>query len=178
MYPPISDFLAREQIRLFTGITPIGTTDIDVVIVVMHRAGTSSETCSTGMRFQSLPGRSRAVSVEQPVIVVAGTHGKDTATDGVAAPRARWIRPCWWGGIAELRRSYRLGSGRDFVIEGDECSAFSTNRQVLSAARHRHRRQRRCDPPIFIPIWTRCGSRSSGSSTWCLAVAACSSRRQ
>ena len=133
VYPPMSDFLARERIRVFDGyhagqITP----DIDKVIVgnAISRGNPELEdVLDRKIRFTSLPEAIRDEFLWQSrSIVVAGTHGKTTTT-----ALAGWLLTACGrdpsvlvGGIAlNLDGSYRLGSGRDFVIEGDEYdSAF------------------------------------------------------
>ena len=133
MYPPMSDFLAREQIRLFDGydaghITP----DIDVVIVgnAISRGNVElEEVLDRKIRFQSLPEAIRDQFLwSRRSIVVAGTHGKTTTTalTGWLLTAGGLDPSVLVGGIAlNFDGSYRLGSGRDFVIEGDEYdSAF------------------------------------------------------
>ena len=80
-------------------------------------------------RYCSLPERIRDEFLwDRDPIVVSGTHGKTTTTSMVA-----WVLTyagldpsLLVGGIAgNFDASYRLGAGRDFVIEGDEYdSAF------------------------------------------------------
>jgi UDP-N-acetylmuramate: L-alanyl-gamma-D-glutamyl-meso-diaminopimelate ligase len=84
-------------------------------------------------RFTSLP----ALVAEEFLrprqsLVVAGTHGKTTTTSLVAylLDRAGLDPSFLVGGVpVDFQRSYRLGSGRHFVIEGDEYdSAFFDKR--------------------------------------------------
>jgi UDP-N-acetylmuramate: L-alanyl-gamma-D-glutamyl-meso-diaminopimelate ligase len=133
VYPPMSDFLVKEQIAAFEGyeeahITP----DLDLVIVgnAISRGNPELEAVlDRKIRFTSLPEAIRDEFLwKSRSVVIAGTHGKTTTT-----------ALCGWmltacgrdpsvlvGGIAvNLDGSYRLGAGRDFVIEGDEYdSAF------------------------------------------------------
>jgi len=136
IYPPMSDFLAREGITLLTGyraghITP----DLDLVIVgnAISRGNPELETVlERKIRYASLP---EAVRDEflwgARSIVVAGTHGKTTAASiaGWLLTHGQLDPTVLVGGIAlnfgEGGSSYRVGAGRDFVIEGDEYdSAF------------------------------------------------------
>ena len=133
MYPPMSDFLAREQIHMFDGYhADHVTTDIDRVIVgnAISRGNVElEEVLDRKMRFQSLPEAIREEFLwNSRSIVVAGTHGKTTTTalTGWLLTAGALDPTLLVGGIAlNFDGSYRLGSGRDFVIEGDEYdSAF------------------------------------------------------
>jgi UDP-N-acetylmuramate: L-alanyl-gamma-D-glutamyl-meso-diaminopimelate ligase len=133
VYPPMSDFLAREDIRVLDGydaahITP----EIDLVVVgnAISRGNPELEdVLDRKIRYVSLPEAVRDHFLWQSrSIVIAGTHGKTTTT-----ALAGWLLMAGGldpsvlvGGIAHnFEGSYRLGSGRDFVIEGDEYdSAF------------------------------------------------------
>ncbi len=80
-------------------------------------------------RYCSLPERIRDEFLwDRDPIVVSGTHGKTTTTSMVAwvLTHAGLDPSLLVGGIAgNFDASYRLGAGRDFVIEGDEYdSAF------------------------------------------------------
>jgi UDP-N-acetylmuramate: L-alanyl-gamma-D-glutamyl-meso-diaminopimelate ligase len=133
VYPPMSDFLAREQIRVFDGYAAgnIGS-DVDLVVVgnAISRGNVELETVlDRKVRYCSLPEAIREHFLwDRRSIVLAGTHGKTTTTALTA-----WLLTAAGedpsllvGGIASnFDGSYRLGSGRDFVIEGDEYdSAF------------------------------------------------------
>ena len=133
VYPPMSDFLRGESIRVLDGyradhITP----NIDVVVVgnAISRGNPElEEVLDRRMRFVSLPEAIREEFLwDSRSIVIAGTHGKTTTTalTGWLLTSASRDPSMLVGGIAlNFRGSYRLGSGRDFVIEGDEYdSAF------------------------------------------------------
>ena len=133
VYPPMSDFLRGESIRVLDGyradhITP----DIDIVIVgnAISRGNPElEEVLDRRMRFVSLPEAIREEFLwERRSIVIAGTHGKTTTTalTGWVLTSAGRDPSLLVGGIAlNFGGSYRLGLGRDFVIEGDEYdSAF------------------------------------------------------
>jgi UDP-N-acetylmuramate: L-alanyl-gamma-D-glutamyl-meso-diaminopimelate ligase len=133
VYPPMSDFLLREGIAAFDGYRPEHiTTELDLVVVgnAISRGNLElEEVLDRKIRFVSMPEMIREEFLWQSrSIVVAGTHGKTTTT----ALTAWLLTACGRdpsaliGGIAlNLDGSYRLGHGRDFVIEGDEYdSAF------------------------------------------------------
>ena len=131
VYPPMSDFLAAEDIRILTGfaadhITP----DIDLVVVgnAISRGNVELETVlEKKIRYCSLPEVVRDQFLwGSRSIVIAGTHGKTTTTSltGWLLTHGKLDPTVLVGGIAlnfgESGASYRLGAGRDFVIEGDE----------------------------------------------------------
>ncbi len=133
IYPPMSDFLAREQIRVFDGYDAANiTSDIDLVVIgnAISRGNPELETVlDRKVRYCSLPEAIRDQFLwDRRSIVIAGTHGKTTTTS-----MAAWLLTAAGedpsllvGGIASnFDGSFRLGSGRDFIIEGDEYdSAF------------------------------------------------------
>jgi UDP-N-acetylmuramate: L-alanyl-gamma-D-glutamyl-meso-diaminopimelate ligase len=133
VYPPMSDFLAAEGIEPLQGYDASHiTSDLETVVVgnAISRGNPElEEVLDRKIRFCSLP---EAVRDEflwgARSIVIAGTHGKTTTASLTA-----WVLvhggldpSALIGGIAaNLGSSYRLGTGRDFVIEGDEYdSAF------------------------------------------------------
>jgi UDP-N-acetylmuramate: L-alanyl-gamma-D-glutamyl-meso-diaminopimelate ligase len=136
VYPPMSDFLASEGIRTLIGYRAEHiTSDLGLVVVgnAISRGNVElEEVLDRKMRYSSLPEAIREHFLwGARSIVIAGTHGKTTTTalagwlltDGGADPSMLV------GGIArnfgEGGASYRIGHGRDFVIEGDEYdSAF------------------------------------------------------
>jgi UDP-N-acetylmuramate: L-alanyl-gamma-D-glutamyl-meso-diaminopimelate ligase len=131
VYPPMSDFLAREGITAFDGYDPAHvTSDLDLVVVgnAISRGNPELEAVLDGhLRYASLPETIRETFLwDAEAIVVAGTHGKTTTTALTA-----WLLThggadpsLLVGGIArnfgDGGASYRLGRGRAFVIEGDE----------------------------------------------------------
>jgi len=136
MYPPMSEFLAAEQVTTFVGYSPEHITpDLDLVVVgnAISRGNVElEEVLNRKIRYCSLPEAIREHFLwGARSIVIAGTHGKTTTTS-----LAGWLLThggvdptVLIGGIArnfgEQGSSYRIGQGRDFVIEGDEYdSAF------------------------------------------------------
>ena len=133
VYPPMSDFLAARRIRVLDGYDPSHITgDLDIVVVgnAISRGNPElEEVLDRKLHYLSLPEAIREHFLWQArSIVIAGTHGKTTT-----AALAGWLLTAGGqdpsvliGGIAvNFDGSFRLGSGRDFVIEGDEYdSAF------------------------------------------------------
>jgi UDP-N-acetylmuramate: L-alanyl-gamma-D-glutamyl-meso-diaminopimelate ligase len=133
VYPPMSDFLVQQGITLLEGYRPEHiTSDIDLVVVgnAISRGNPElEEVLDRKIRYCSLPEAVRDHFLwASRSVVIAGTHGKTTTTaltawllaDGGADPSVLI------GGIAEnFEGSFRVGGGREFVIEGDEYdSAF------------------------------------------------------
>src|SRR6478672_6668856 len=136
VYPPMSDFLAAEGIRTFTGYRAEHiTSTLDLVVVgnaISRGNAELEEVLDRRIRYCSLPEVIREHFLwGARSIVIAGTHGKTTTTSLTGwVLTAGGIDPSVLvGGIAgnfgEHGSSYRLGQGREFVIEGDEYdSAF------------------------------------------------------
>jgi UDP-N-acetylmuramate: L-alanyl-gamma-D-glutamyl-meso-diaminopimelate ligase len=133
VYPPMSDFLQQQGITTLQGYRAEHiSAEIDLVVVgnAISRGNVElEEVLDRKIRYCSLPEAVRDYFLwGARSIVITGTHGKTTTTslagwllaDGGADPSV------FVGGIAEnFASSYRVGGGRDFVIEGDEYdSAF------------------------------------------------------
>jgi UDP-N-acetylmuramate: L-alanyl-gamma-D-glutamyl-meso-diaminopimelate ligase len=133
VYPPMSDFLVQQGITLLQGYSAEHiTADLDFVVVgnAISRGNPElEEVLDRKIRYCSLPEAVRDHFLwAARSVVITGTHGKTTTTaltgwlltDGGADPSVLI------GGIAEnFDGSYRIGGGREFVIEGDEYdSAF------------------------------------------------------
>jgi UDP-N-acetylmuramate: L-alanyl-gamma-D-glutamyl-meso-diaminopimelate ligase len=136
VYPPMSEFLAAEDIDVLTGYQAehIGD-DVDLAVVgnAISRGNPElEEVLDRKIRYTSLPEVIRDTFLwDARSIVVAGTHGKTTTTAliGWTLTSGGSDPSVLVGGIARnfgpQGSSYRLGHGRDFVIEGDEYdSAF------------------------------------------------------
>jgi UDP-N-acetylmuramate: L-alanyl-gamma-D-glutamyl-meso-diaminopimelate ligase len=133
IYPPMSDFLAGLGIAIHQGYRAEHITgDLDLVIVgnAISRGNPElEEVLDRKIRYCSLPEAIRDHFLwGARSVVIAGTHGKTTTTS-----LAGWVLTdggldpsVLIGGIAEnFDSSFRLGGGREFVIEGDEYdSAF------------------------------------------------------
>jgi UDP-N-acetylmuramate: L-alanyl-gamma-D-glutamyl-meso-diaminopimelate ligase len=136
VYPPMSTFLASEKIRTFSGYSAdhiTGSIDLVVVGNAISRGNVELEAVlDRKIRYCSLPEAIREHFLWRArSIVIAGTHGKTTTTSltGWVLVHGGADPSILVGGIArnlgEDGSSYRLGEGRDFVIEGDEYdSAF------------------------------------------------------
>ena len=147
IYPPMSDFLAREQIRVFEGYSPdhiSGVLDSVIVGNAISRGNVElEEVLDRKIRFHSMPEAIREHFLwSARSLVIAGTHGKTTTTALVG-----WLLTACGqdpsvliGGIAtNFDSSYRLGSGRDFVIEGDEYDRAFFWRSAGSSISYRDR---------------------------------------
>jgi UDP-N-acetylmuramate: L-alanyl-gamma-D-glutamyl-meso-diaminopimelate ligase len=133
VYPPMSDFLRQQGITLLDGYDPKHISgDLDLVVIgnAISRGNPElEEVLDRKIRYCSLPEAIRDHFLwGARSVVIAGTHGKTTTTS-----LAGWLLThggadpsVLIGGIAEnFEGSYRLGGGREFVIEGDEYdSAF------------------------------------------------------
>src|SRR5688500_15409043 len=85
VYPPMSDFLAAEQITVLEGYQPEHVTGpIDLVVVgnAISRGNIELEAVlDAGLRYASLPETIRDQWLwDAQSIVIAGTHGKTTTT--------------------------------------------------------------------------------------------------
>jgi UDP-N-acetylmuramate: L-alanyl-gamma-D-glutamyl-meso-diaminopimelate ligase len=131
VYPPMSDFLAAEGIPAENGYDAGHITgDIDFVVVgnAISRGNPElEEVLDRKIRYGSLPEAIREHFLwAARSIVIAGTHGKTTTTSltGWVLTHGGVDPSVLIGGVAmnfgEHGSSYRLGSGREFVIEGDE----------------------------------------------------------
>ena len=136
VYPPMSDFLAAEGVAALSGYRSEHITgDLDLVVVgnAISRGNPELEAVlDRKIRYCSLPEAIRDHFLwEARSIVIAGTHGKTTTTSmtGWVLTHGGVDPTVFVGGIArnfgDGGSSYRIGSGTDFVIEGDEYdSAF------------------------------------------------------
>jgi UDP-N-acetylmuramate: L-alanyl-gamma-D-glutamyl-meso-diaminopimelate ligase len=136
VYPPMDAFLAREAIPVLVGYKPEHiTSDVSLVIVgnAISRGNPElEEVLDRKIRHCSLPEAIREHFLwGARSIVIAGTHGKTTTASlaGWLLAHAGLDPTVLVGGIAlnlgDGGSSYRLGRGREFVIEGDEYdSAF------------------------------------------------------
>jgi UDP-N-acetylmuramate: L-alanyl-gamma-D-glutamyl-meso-diaminopimelate ligase len=127
----MSTFLESEHIRTLTGYRPEHLTgNIELVVVgnAISRGNAELEAVlERKMRYCSLPEAVREHFLWQArSIVIAGTHGKTTTTSltGWLLVYGGLDPSILVGGIArnlgDGGSSYRLGKGREFVIEGDE----------------------------------------------------------
>jgi UDP-N-acetylmuramate: L-alanyl-gamma-D-glutamyl-meso-diaminopimelate ligase len=136
VYPPMSDFLVKEGIETLNGYSAgCITSDLDLVVIgnTISRGNPELEAVlERKIRYCSLPEAVRDHFLwGARSIVLAGTHGKTTTTalTGWLLTSGHCDPSMLVGGIAlnfgDTGSSFRVGAGRDFVIEGDEYdSAF------------------------------------------------------
>src|SRR5712692_9369335 len=136
VYPPMSDFLGAEGIPALSGYRAEHIhSDVSLVVVgnaISRGNAEVEEVLDRKIRYCSLPEAIREHFLwGARSIVIAGTHGKTTTTSltGWLLTHGGVDPTVLVGGIArnfgEHGSSYRMGQGRDFVIEGDEYdSAF------------------------------------------------------
>jgi UDP-N-acetylmuramate: L-alanyl-gamma-D-glutamyl-meso-diaminopimelate ligase len=131
IYPPMSDFLDAEGIAVREGYEAAhvdGAIDLVVVGNAISRGNAELEAVlDRKLRYASLPEVVRDQFLwSARSVVVAGTHGKTTTTAlaGWLLTSAGADPTVLVGGIARNfgrdGSSYRVGRGKEFVIEGDE----------------------------------------------------------
>jgi UDP-N-acetylmuramate: L-alanyl-gamma-D-glutamyl-meso-diaminopimelate ligase len=133
VYPPMSDFLRDQGITILEGYRAENiAAELDMVVVgnAISRGNPElEEVLDRKIRYCSLPEAIRDNFLwGARSVVVSGTHGKTTTTSltGWLLAHGGADPSVLIGGIAEnFESSYRIGGGREFVIEGDEYdSAF------------------------------------------------------
>src|SRR5438552_7647726 len=142
----MSAFLAKVAIQTLPGYDKSHITgDLDEVVVgnAISRGNPElEEVLERKIRYCSLPEAIRDQFLwGARSIVIAGTHGKTTtsALTGWLLAHGGLDPSVLVGGIAknfgERGSSYRMGQGRDFVIEGDEYdSAFFDKTEIGRAS--------------------------------------------
>jgi UDP-N-acetylmuramate: L-alanyl-gamma-D-glutamyl-meso-diaminopimelate ligase len=129
VYPPMSTFLESLGIRVSQGFDAAhireAAPDLVVIGNALSRGNPEVEyVLDSGIRYVSAAETLKELFIRgHRTTVVTGTHGKTTTTALLA-----WILECagrspsfMVGGIAEnFGSSFQVGSGADFVIEGDE----------------------------------------------------------
>jgi UDP-N-acetylmuramate: L-alanyl-gamma-D-glutamyl-meso-diaminopimelate ligase len=128
VYPPMSQVLKREGIPYKEGFRPENLDrDTDLVIVGNAVSKTNpevKETLSRNLDYMSLPQALEAFFLRDRVsVVIAGTHGKTTtaALTAWVLDQAGLDPGFLIGGWAKnFSGNSRVGSGKYFVVEGDE----------------------------------------------------------
>ncbi len=129
VYPPMSTYLERLHIPVLEGYTKehLLTFRPDLVVVGNVASPANAEAAATvelDLPYTSMPEAIYELFIKgKHSIVVTGTHGKTTTTSLMA-----WILEAAGrdpsmvvGGIPiNFNHNYKLGSGAEFVIEGDE----------------------------------------------------------
>ena len=136
-YPPMSERLLAWGIPTIQGFDP-GHLDPDADLVVVGNACRKDNpearaANEKGLRVMSFPqALSELFIMDRKSIVVAGTHGKTTTSSLLAylLVEAGTDPSFLVGGIVQnFEKSFRLGRGDYFVVEGDEYdSAFFDKR--------------------------------------------------
>ncbi len=133
VYPPMSDFLEQKRIRVAQSYSLKNLQPEPELVVVGNALSRGNPEVEYVLNFKvpylSLPEALKDFFLRDRIpVVVIGTHGKTTTTSMVSwVLHTAGLDPGFFiGGIAEnFRSSYSLGSGKYFVIEGDEYdSAF------------------------------------------------------
>jgi UDP-N-acetylmuramate: L-alanyl-gamma-D-glutamyl-meso-diaminopimelate ligase len=128
LYEPTASLLARMRVEVQKGFGPqnlVPAPDLVVVGNVVTRANLEAQALlQSGLPYLSMPEVLWGFFLEtKRVLMVAGTHGKTTSTAMMAhvLDAAGRDPSMLVGGVAkDFGSNYRLGSGGDFVIEGDE----------------------------------------------------------
>lgn len=128
VYPPMSTMLRDKGIRVLEGYRPEHLDDRPELVVIGNIATRSNPEATAaaerGIPFLSMPQAIGRLFLEgRHSVVVAGTHGKTTTAALMAwVLSAAGRDPSFLvGGVLKnFNRSYGLGKGEEFVIEGDE----------------------------------------------------------
>jgi UDP-N-acetylmuramate: L-alanyl-gamma-D-glutamyl-meso-diaminopimelate ligase len=128
IYPPMSTMLQERGIPVLQGYRPEHLDDRPDLVVVGNVATKSNPEAvaaiERGIPYLSMPQAIGRLFLEgRHPLVVAGTHGKTTTAALLA-----WVlesagrHPSFLVGgvLSNFNRSFGLGTGDDFVIEGDE----------------------------------------------------------
>jgi UDP-N-acetylmuramate: L-alanyl-gamma-D-glutamyl-meso-diaminopimelate ligase len=127
VYPPASTLLEELGVPVMSGYDPARLDGVDLVVCgnAVRRTNAEAQAAEArGMRMQSFPGALEELFLAgRSPMVVAGTHGKTTSSAMLAWVLQRTGRDPGFlvGGVPrQLGRSFALGGGRWFVVEGDE----------------------------------------------------------
>jgi UDP-N-acetylmuramate: L-alanyl-gamma-D-glutamyl-meso-diaminopimelate ligase len=128
IYPPMSDFLVEQGIRIQDGFDASHISDeIDLVVVgnaVTRENPEVKKMKQSGIPFCSMPqALNHFVARDKKTLLISGTHGKTTTSSILAwlLYRAGLDPSFMIGGILQnFDSNFRLGGGAYMVIEGDE----------------------------------------------------------
>ncbi|HYR96781.1 MAG TPA: Mur ligase domain-containing protein [Candidatus Binatus sp.] len=127
VYPPASTLLEELGIPVLPGWDPARLDGVDLVVCgnAVRRTNAEAEAAAArGLRMVSMPAALEEMFLAgRSPLVVAGTHGKTTSAAMLAWVLARTGRDPGFliGGVPRgLGRSFALGRGPWFVVEGDE----------------------------------------------------------
>src|SRR5262245_17962120 len=128
LYPPTSTILGSMGVTVFEGYDAKNLHPLPDLIVVGNAISRGNPEAEE-ILDRRLPYLSMAAAIEQRflpgrhVIVVAGTHGKTTTTSMLAFVLHHAGREPGFligGAPKDFENPYRIGTGKPFVIEGDE----------------------------------------------------------
>jgi UDP-N-acetylmuramate: L-alanyl-gamma-D-glutamyl-meso-diaminopimelate ligase len=127
-YPPMSTYLESTKIPLhkIENLTPEFYKKFDLIVVGNSVSGKSDQARmleKLGVPFTSFPAALGALVLKpRQVIGICGTHGKTTTTYFLTQMLETLGQDpgCLVGGIIEGRDPAKIGTGKYFVIEGDE----------------------------------------------------------
>ncbi|MCG8636102.1 MAG: UDP-N-acetylmuramate:L-alanyl-gamma-D-glutamyl-meso-diaminopimelate ligase [Desulfobacterales bacterium] len=128
VYPPMSDFLEENGIRLFSGFDPSNINPAtDLVIIgnaVTKKNPEAQAVMEQGIPYMSMPQAvNKFIAHDKKIILVTGTHGKTTTSSIMShLLETAGLSPSFMvGGILkDFNSSFKIGSGEYMVIEGDE----------------------------------------------------------
>ena len=133
VYPPMSTMLTEGGIEVMTGYRPSNLDwgpDLVIIGNIVSRSNPEAEeVLGRGLPYRSFPQAVEELFLTgRHPVVIAGTHGKTTTSALMGwVLREAGRDPSWLvGGVLRgENRSFHLGKGTHFVIEGDEYeSAF------------------------------------------------------
>lgn len=128
-YPPMSDELNRQGIPIFTPYAAENLANFGPDLVVVGNAIPRGNPEAGALLESKIPHISmpqalnRFFLAERDVVVISGTHGKTTTTAIMAYLLERLgADPSYFiGGVSlNFQASFHVGTGKLFVIEGDE----------------------------------------------------------
>jgi len=128
LYPPADKLLARMGIRVFEGYRAENLDpppDLVIIGNAISRGNPEAEAVlDCGIPYLSFPqALAQFFMADKYRIVIAGTHGKSTSSAMLAWVLTAGSRdPSFMVGAAarDFGSNFRLGAGREFVVEGDE----------------------------------------------------------
>ncbi|OFW10104.1 MAG: UDP-N-acetylmuramate:L-alanyl-gamma-D-glutamyl-meso-diaminopimelate ligase [Acidobacteria bacterium RIFCSPLOWO2_02_FULL_59_13] len=128
VYPPVSTLLAELGIAILEGFSASHLQPPPDLVVVGNAISRGNEeveaVLDAKLPYASLPETLRELFLrDRETIVVAGTHGKTSVTALLAwLFQAAGRDPGFLiGGVpCNFPRSFRIGNGADFIVEGDE----------------------------------------------------------
>jgi UDP-N-acetylmuramate: L-alanyl-gamma-D-glutamyl-meso-diaminopimelate ligase len=128
IYPPMSTFLQKSGIHLFTGFDASHLDDRPDLVIVGNAVSRGNVELEVALErripYACLPEVLRDFFIRDRVpVVITGTHGKTTTTAMTAHLFAEGnLDPSFLvaGLTKNFDRPYRLGHGKHFIIEGDE----------------------------------------------------------